>query len=399
MVCSRRKGSYGVRLRFNILKLFLLLAFACLSGAASAQKAGIVRFWNRLCEPNPRLDSVYIFQPYKGWGVSSGYELEGHNVSLDTKIDYEIDDTRINFQFLLGMDPMPDHKIGLYGYAGPVRLGFSQEVGAMAGNGRTFSLRLMGNSLAADVAYSRFYSLPNGVIAGYSNEATGETQEESVPVQIDRPADLRTFVINAIYAFNGRRFCYRAAYDGRGIQRRSAGSFLAAAKYMRGDIELDPDDFMLMTLVSGMGVYITRQASLGAGYSFNLVPYHRDAVSPRDLKGLRNLTVNATVIPLLTLYNSIITNEYSHKSDGIYYCSDIARTFKLQGHIQPNFTARAAICYSTGHLSASCWADYTRFHFRSASKDYYGMGGAHLAMSQSGEFSNLTVALQVMYKF
>ena len=389
-------------IRHSLVALFLLLlSFAGPGLGASAQNkgGGIVGFWKRLCEPNPKLDSVYIFQPYKGWGVSAGYELEGHNVSMDSKMDYEVDNVRLNYNFLLSMDPKPDHKIGLYGYAGPLRLGMSQEVGSAQGNGKTFSFRLMDNSLAADVAYSRFYSLPQGVIAGYRNDATGEQREESAPVYLDRPADLRTFVINASYAFNGRRFSYRAAYDGRVVQRRSAGSFLVAAKYMRGEIELDPDDFLLMTLVTGMGRYTTRQASLGAGYSFNLVPYHRDAAGPRDLKGLRNLTLNVTAIPMLTLYNSMITNEYSHKSDGINYCSDIERTFKLQGQIQPNFTARAAVCYSTGHLSASCWADYTRFHFRNGTKDYYGIGGDHLALSQSGEFSNLTVAFQLMYKF
>ena len=384
-----------------ILRIILLLAFAGIGSSASAQNngGGIVGLWKRLCEPDPKLDSVYIFQPYKGWGVSAGYEMEGHYVSMDTKVDYGIDDISINYHFLLNMDPKMDHKIGLYGYAGPLRLGISQEVGASAGNGKSFSFKLMNNSLSADVAYSRFYSMPKGAIAGYHNDATGEAYEEQIPVRIDRPADLKTFVINASYAFNGRRFSYRAAYDGSVVQRRSAGSFLVAAKYMRGNIELDPDDFMLMVMVSGMGGYVTRQASLGAGYSFNLVPYHRDAAGPRDLNGLRNLTVNATVIPMLTLYNSVITNEYSHKDDGINYCSDIARTYKLQGGLHPNFIGRAAVCYSTGHFSASCRADYTRFLFRNGDKTFHSISGGSLTMSQSGEFSYLTVAFQLMYKF
>jgi hypothetical protein len=148
-----------------------------------------------------------------------------------------------------------------------------------------------------------------------------------------------------------------------------------------------------------MGGYVTRQASLGAGYSFNLVPYHRDAAGPRDLNGLRNLTFNATVIPMLTLYNSVITNEYSHKDDGINYCSDIARTYKLQGGLHPNFIGRAAVSYSTGHFSASCRADYTRFLFRNGDKTFHSISGGSLTMSQSGEFSYLTVAFQLMYKF
>ena len=48
---------------------------------------------------------------------------------------------------------------------------------------------------------------------------------------------------------------------------------------------------------------------MGGGYSVNFVPWHRDPVGPRD-EGLRNLTVNLTAMPVITLFNHLKTTSY-----------------------------------------------------------------------------------------
>lgn len=43
-------------------------------------------------------------------------------------------------------------------------------------------------------------------------------------------------------------------------------------------------------------MYMMHQASIGAGYSFNFVPYHRD---------MHNLTINLTGLPMLNVLNKL----------------------------------------------------------------------------------------------
>lgn len=182
------------------------------------------------------------------------------------------------------------------------------------------------------------------------------------------------------------------------VQRRSAGSFLVAAKYMYGNFQMDASDKVLVSLVNGLARFETSQFSLGAGYSFNWVPYHRDAVSPHDLRGLRNLTVNVTAVPMLTLLNAITSHQYAYESKTFDYVMDDAQKYRMYSRIQPNFTARAAICYNTGRFYVNVWADYTRFVFRNRARTF-SLADGDIALAQHGEFSSWMVNLQLNYRF
>jgi len=182
------------------------------------------------------------------------------------------------------------------------------------------------------------------------------------------------------------------------MQRRTTGSWIVAARYTYGMTIIDPEDIVLLTLTNGLGHFTTHQASLGAGYSFNWVPYHRDAAGSKDLRGLRNLTVNFTAAPMLTFYNKVITEDYVQESF-LNYKNEIDHRFVNVGRIYPNFIARAGICYSFGHFFVNAWGEYTGFAFRSDPREYSYESGNRYLMSQSGIYSSWTVRFQLNYRF
>jgi hypothetical protein len=65
----------------------------------------------------------------------------------------------------------------------------------------------------------------------------------------------------------------------------------------------------------------------------------------------------------------------------------------------PNFTARAGICYSTGHFYATLGGEYTRFGFRLNPKEHTYPSGDRTSLVQQGMFSSWNVNLRLNYRF
>ncbi len=355
--------------------------------------------WQRLCGPNPKLDSVYIFQPYKGWGGGLIYEMAENGAMIDSREDFYDGDYHSVIDFSLVMDSRVAHSLGANVMFGPIQLGFLREVGSVEKRNRTFAFRWIANFFALDVRYKDFFSTPGGTVSieVLSPEEQAEKMDP-IPIASTRMAESRSLVVNGIYAFNRHCFSYRAAYNSRAIQRRSAGSFIVGAKYMYGATVIDSQDVTVIALSNGLGRFTTHEISVGAGYSFNWVPYHRDAAGSKDLRGLRNLTLNITAVPLLTFYNRVISEAYAE--DGYFrYKDEIARRYFLNGRIMPNFTARAGICYSTGHFYLTLGGEYTSFGFRLKPKEQTSAGGVRTSLVQQGMFSSWNVNLRLNYRF
>ena len=81
------------------------------------------------------------------------------------------------------------------------------------------------------------------------------------------------------------------------------------------------------------------QASIGGGYSVNFVPWHKDPVGPRD-EGLRNITINLTAMPVLTLVNRLRTSIYEWDEDGNPTNEKINR---IWCYPVPNYIGSAAV--------------------------------------------------------
>lgn len=366
---------------------------------AAAQTRGAAGLWQRLCGPNPRLESVYIFQPYKGWGVGLVYEMADNGVRIDTREEIITDPMHAVFDYRMRMDPHLAHSLGVNVAFGPLQLGFLRELGPGAGSNKAFSFRWDANFFSLSVRSARYFAKPGGTmfIEVLAPEELAD-REDSVPVNSNHLAETRSLVVSGIYAFNRHRFSYRAAYNSRSMQRRTAGSWIVAGRYTYGLTIMDPEDLALLLLTNGLGRYTNHQVSVGGGYSFNWVPYHRDAAGPRDLRGLRNLTVNLTAAPMLTFYNKLITEDYVQESL-IKYRDEIDHRFVNVGHVSPNFIARAGICYSFGHCFLNVWGEYTSFAFRSDPREHTYPSGNRYVMSQKGVYSSWNVRFQLNYRF
>ena len=349
-----------------LIRILAVLLPACLAAPSMAYAQDVeeiaLELWDYFSSPNKKLSPDYVFQPRNGFFVSSDYTVARHSAVIDSQEE--------QFAIKLKTEPRVTKNLGFsFGY-GPLSLGFSHEIGRKSRANKDYSLRWFSNSYSVDLRYDRYYAKPAGTI-------TDETG--TAPLESTGDAKVKNILLSGVYAFNKERFSYRAAYSGGVVQRRSAGSLLAAAKYSRGDIFLDPEDAVLLDMMKGRGGFSSRQLSLGLGYSFNWVPFHRDAASKRDLSGLRNLTFNVTAVPMLALRNKVITTDMQSES------------FKTSGDIQPSFTARAGMCYSTGHFYLTSWVDFSHFEFTN--------GGDTSELIQKGSFSSLIAELQLNYRF
>ena len=383
------------KLRF----LILFAAFGLGAWTAPAQTRGVAGLWQRLCGPNPKLDSVYIFQPYKGWGVGLGYELADNGAAIKVREEMYSDLIHAAFDYHMKMETRLAHSLGANVAFGPFMVGFMREVGPGAGKNKAFSFRWDANFFSLSVRSEKYFANPGGTMFIEIMEPAEQAEKkDGIPVNSTHLAESRSLVVSGMYAFNRHRFSYRAAYNSRSMQRRTAGSWIVAARYAYGMTVIDPDDFTLMTVTNGLGHFMTHQASVGGGYSFNWVPYHRDAAGPRDLRGLRNLTVNLTAAPMLTFYNKFITEDYAQESL-IKYKNEVEHRFENVGHVSPNFIARAGICYSFGHCFMNVWGEYTSFAFRSDPREYTYPSGNRYIMSQNGVYTSWNVRFQVNYRF
>ena len=135
--------------------------------------------------------------------------------------------------------------------------------------------------------------------------------------------------LNLFYNFNPR-FSYAAAMKQSRIQRRSAGSFIAAVSWTVWDIYGAGPDILsketsLQTILNQPNVLYDR-ISIGAGYGYNLV------------LGQARWLLHTSFIPMWTFYESSLQSQ-----DGIS-----TRTRYPMGHIAFMGTGRAGIYYRWG---------------------------------------------------
>jgi hypothetical protein len=134
--------------------------------------------------------------------------------------------------------------------------------------------------------------------------------------------------------------------------------------------------------------------AFGGGYSFNLVPYHRQPTGDRD-KGLRNLTINATVLPMVTLFNQFTSKAFHQEEDGKY--SEFHKSV-MNGKLLVNYVARVGIGWSYNLFTANLSASMDSFSYKGNSEmSVEGLIADNVATS--GRFARYTVALRLGMRF
>lgn len=331
-------------------------------------------------------DSTYVFQPTLKWMV--GMESELMRVGADLHSDISVTDLRGEDPVILdgtmdtGMRNEPYRKLGLAVGYGSLHAGYGVQLGKKDEKRNSyFSFGLTSPSYGARIRYIKIRQHPEGRL-----DLGGEVMDLDSPYK----GEMRNLSVDGFYAFNRRRFVFTAAYNGRILQRRSAGSWLVAAKYLQGDFSLDPNDDIWARL-NNLQRYSTRQISVGGGYSFNWVLFHRDPTDPSTAGGLRNLTLNATALCRLSFLNHIQTEQdLGNKLETVRYNGQPALSPVVKG----------GLCYTRGRCNFLAAIEYDRFGFQGArTEDVAENNYLRTKVSTQGIFYDLTVEGKVQVRF
>ena len=210
------------------------------------------------------------------------------------------------------------------------------------------------------------------------------------------PAFMQYLYIDGYYVFNNQRFAYPATYKAGLVQRKTAGAWIVTGRYMQGALYNPPlsieDSYYVLD------GYSTMQISVGGGYSANFVCWHRDPVALRD-KGLRNLTINLTLLPVITAFNYLKTTSYQYNDEGEPIEDNISTIFCYP---MPNFIGSSAISLTLDRFFISTQFAYNWFYFHSAQ----AINPHDIPISPNvddiafrGSFSNWHLKLLFTYKF
>ena len=374
-------------------KQLIAISLAFVTASAAAQDMSAV--WEQtkgLLEESSsqkkNLDPLYTLQPELRWtaslggtGIRMGADLhsdiqatlvvgEGEpqmtNVSLQTELK-----KRLYKKVVLGIS---------YGDLG-LDLGF--EVGNVGPKRNSYvDFGTVASYYGARIQYFKTHGYVDGTL---------DFELEDIPsikLTSETPSQVRELSIDGFYAFNRRKFVYTASYGGRIVQRKSVGSWMVAAKYLQGDFSLA--NAGLSDILDDLSRYSTKQFHVGAGYSYNWVVLHQDPRDGRSWKGLQNLTVNLTALPMVSLSNNIYTER------GI---GRVKTRTRHAGSMAFSPTVRVGACYAWDRYYVTVQAYYNRFGFRGANSVIVEDDGEARAVNTRGVFYDLTAKVQLNVRF
>lgn len=340
------------------MKKLIVIAFLFAAMSAHAQEIG---FWNKvnafLTKPAV-VDTAFVYQSKAGFslGLFSTGQKAGFDVDVDFKVKYA-DGTTLPCRSTYSLSENLCKKVGIdLGY-GNVGFGYSLEIGPRsAQKRRSLGLNVQGKSWGVHVEY---FSISNPFTTGLTIGEEGEEGYWEDQWTTEENALLKNFTLDGYYVFNNKRFAYPAAYKIGLIQRHTAGSWLVTARYMQGSLYNSPE--VALDTYNLLDCFSTMQASIGGGYSVNFVLWHKDPTDSRD-QGLRNVTLNLTAMPVITLANYLKTTSYTYDVEGHHTGERIS---KVWCYPMPNYIGSAAASLTWSRFFFSAQFTYNRFYFRS----------------------------------
>ena len=205
---------------------------------------------------------------------------------------------------------------------------------------------------------------------------------------------MKYYQFDAFYAINKRYFAFDAAYGGSSIQRRSSGSWMLATRYTQGHFKLNPEEYLSYTL-GDIGSYNNYQASVGAGYSYNIVFCHRNpkpvayrAFNSNARQGLRNVTLSLTMIPLLTAFNQVSLVPVINNKHG--------EAVHIGCNPRLNWIGRVSLGISVNRFTFGARVIYDHFNFKSVNAAHDAEGSFY-DIHWKGLFFNWKVSTYLTY--
>ena len=240
------------------------------------------------------VDPHYIEVPDKPWRVILRYKETALDVDYENSlVDPSNSQNRIDLKMCF--EPPTSASIGFWvGYRGT---GLSYSYSLAKNAGRYFSFSTTGAKYGFNFRLRRFKTEETTASIKLFNDGN-EIMSQEMSGRMYAPIWIRSVYLNGYYVFNGRRYSQAAAYNQSVIQRHSAGSFLVGATWYQSSFD-NSDTANKVMLFYSNNVYRIKlhQANIGIGYGYNLVP-------------LRGLVINAMVMPTLSVYNRVKTDNY-----------------------------------------------------------------------------------------
>lgn len=372
------------------LVVIFLLSMLC----AQAQELNFWQKANNLLTKFKNIDSAYVYQPKQGFtlGLFSSIQRAGIDATAMFAVNPNNGETLSGvskYSMREGISP----KVGLELGYGKFVLGYGVEVGPKrAYKKRAFGLNLLGKSWGLHFNY---FNIHNRFKTSIFIGEEGQDDYYAEEILSQDPAKLECLYVDGYYVFNHKRFAYPAAYKAGLVQRRTAGSWMVTARYMQGDLNNSPEAFL--ESYGLMDDLFTIQASVGGGYSANFVCWHKDPTYPHD-KGLRNITINLTALPVITAVNYLKIKSYEYDEDELEN-EIVSETYCYP---MPNFVGSTAIAMTLDRFFISTQFVYNWFYFRSS--DTIKFNDQQILsrvddLNFRGSFHNWTFKLLFTYKF
>ena len=290
-------------------KIIFLTAFVfgLLSGTgASAQTDSINHsmfkaFGNRLdTKAHLKYDSRYIEVPEHPWRIILRSKLDENIVNFINSNTVIYDGSNLDTRFTLKFDSKINKSIGLWvGYRG---LGF----GYYYKPDKTPDINIAVSATAAKFGLNfRLRSRQTNTLHLALEQSDGDTTAcDELDAVLKTYIDINSIYLNAYYVFNGKRYSQGAAYNQVVIQRKSAGSLLLGLTAYGSSVDVATSDLNagVIAVADSVGYLSLGKISIGLGYGYNWVP-------------VRGLTINAMVMPNLSIYDNIIRKKYDCNYD------------------------------------------------------------------------------------
>lgn len=381
-----------------ILTLFLSLAFLS-STAAQEQKGFVGRTLDKILTPSRELDPNAVYQPKPRWtfaitgdlrqaGFTQNQEYTVGTMYRDPETG-EMGFIELPVRISANLHSKMDRSVGIQAGFGNLSIAFSKKF-----HGEGFENVYSFDYLSAGYALQvQFLDLSNPVEYSRIMAEEGNQYYKRLDGVTNNPGHLKSFIVDAFYAFNRRSFAYSAAYKGNLFQKHSAGSWMFGSKVIMGEYQIDPAE-KLSELTGYQARQTSAQVSFGGGYSYNFVPFHRQPYAERD-KGLRNLTINLTFLPMFTFFNQFTNTSYKYPEDG----SDFEENEKtvMNGKLLVNYVARAGISYTYNLFTANLYVSNDSFSYKGLSKTVLIVKDE--LVNTSGRFFQGMVALRLGMRF
>lgn len=290
----------------------LLLCLVCTvthTAAQAQQKSKVAKFFGKIGEWIDRtsyegIDTLYIGVPRRPWQVVVDGSVTQSDLHMKSQYDgsemYEgvVGTITAEPRICTAVTTSAGFWVAYRGY------GIGYSVGVAGDEGSDWDFELSGTNFYAKL---RLHNFEGGTFNTRLSGSLANPDDPSLPPEpfsfsqplvLSSPMKIKTLLFEGVYIFNGKHFSYAAAYDQSFIQRRSAGSFIAGLRYFQSDYNYAHNSNADLILnMNDIGRIKTWQGSIGAGYTYNWVPF-------------KGFLVNVMAMPMLTVLNRIKTYTY-----------------------------------------------------------------------------------------